>query len=76
MEIENELVNSGIEIARREGVEHVEFRDVSNRNNGLQCKTEKVSLMLNLPDTSDELWKSFDSKLRSQIKRPLKEERA
>ncbi|MBI5180224.1 MAG: FemAB family PEP-CTERM system-associated protein, partial [Nitrospirae bacterium] len=67
------LLNAGIEIARREGVKHIELRDVSCKDNGLQCKTEKVSLILDLPDTSDKLWKSFDSKLKSQIKRPMKE---
>ena len=30
-------------------------------------------MILELPDTSDKLWNSFDSKLRSQIKKPMKE---
>jgi FemAB-related protein (PEP-CTERM system-associated) len=35
--------------------------------------TNKVRMLLELPDSSDELMKSFKSKLRSQIKRPIKE---
>jgi FemAB-related protein (PEP-CTERM system-associated) len=72
-EIENELLNAAIEIGKSEGVSHIEFRDIQYRENRLQCKKEKVSLILELPSTPDELWKSFDSKLRSQIKRPIKE---
>ncbi len=37
-------------------------------------KTSKVTFLLNLPDDSDELWKGFKAKLRSQIRRPMKEE--
>lgn len=33
----------------------------------------KVMVLLDLPDTAEELWAGFTSKLRSQIRRPLKE---
>ncbi len=36
-------------------------------------KTHKVSMILELPDSPKTLMKSFKSKLRSQIKKPLKE---
>jgi FemAB-related protein (PEP-CTERM system-associated) len=41
----------------------------------ISCETmsHKVRMLLDLPDSSDELMKSFKSKLRSQIKRPIKE---
>ena len=35
-------------------------------------KSQKVRLLLSLPEDSDALMKSFKSKLRSQIKRPIK----
>jgi len=35
--------------------------------------TEKCRMTMQLPDSSEQLWKSFKSKLRSQIKRPVKE---
>ena len=39
----------------------------------LPAKTSKVTMELNLPQAPEVLWKSFSSKLRSQIKRPLRE---
>ena len=36
-------------------------------------KSDKVRMLLDLPESSEILMKSFKSKLRSQIKRPLKE---
>jgi len=46
-----------------------------NTTNPLSCvtKTHKVRMLLELPDSSEELIQSFKSKLRSQIKKPLKE---
>jgi hypothetical protein len=38
-----------------------------------QTSSHKVRMVLELPDSSDTLMQSFKSKLRSQIKRPLKE---
>jgi FemAB-related protein (PEP-CTERM system-associated) len=39
----------------------------------LAIRSDKVRMILNLPDSSKVLMKSFKSKLRSQIARPLKE---
>jgi len=39
----------------------------------LQLSGEKVRMKLALPDTSEKLFKSFDPKLRSQIRKPQKE---
>ena len=36
-------------------------------------KSHKTRMLLNLPESSEELMKSFKSKLRSQIKKPVKE---
>ncbi len=38
-----------------------------------QTKSHKVRMLLELPESSDNLMQSFKSKLRSQIKRPIKE---
>jgi FemAB-related protein (PEP-CTERM system-associated) len=73
LEIENVLLNAAIDIGKTEGVSHIEFRDIQKRESSIPCKTEKVSMILELPDTPDELWQFFDSKLRSQIKKPMKE---
>ena len=38
----------------------------------VSVQTEKVRMLLNLPDSSEELWKGFKSKLRSQINKAEK----
>ena len=67
------LVATAIETAKAEGVEHIEFRCQRSQDMGLAIKTSKVSMRLALPPDSEVLWNSFSSKLRSQIRRPLKE---
>ena len=52
---------------------HMELRQEDPLNNGFPSKTSKVSMRLNLPGSPEDLWKTFSSKLRSQIKRPIKE---
>ncbi len=39
----------------------------------VETKTHKVRMLLTLPESSEVLMKSFKSKLRSQIKKPMKE---
>ena len=67
------LVSTAIETAKAEGISHIEFRCQQPESMGLVTKTSKVSMRLALPPDSEVLWKSFSSKLRSQIQRPLKE---
>lgn len=67
------LLEEAIRIATRHGVKHLEIRDNKEYDLGLSVKKSKVALELDLPETSEELWKSFKSKLRSQIRRPQKE---
>jgi len=66
------LIAEAIRIAKDLKVHHIEFRQEKSLNNGFHEKTSKVSMRLDLPGSSDELWKSFPSKLRSQIKVPQK----
>jgi len=72
-EVRSQLLQEAIRIASREGADHVELRHTRHMEDGLQEKTSKVSMRIGLPDKPDDLWKSFSSKLRSQIKRPMKE---
>lgn len=67
-----ELLAEAVAIAQRRAAAHIEFRDVRELEDGLSAKTSKVSMVLDLPQDSDELWRSFPSKLRSQIRRPTK----
>lgn len=73
IEAGNGLLQTAGDIARSEGMEHVELRQICSLPTELPVKTAKVSMRLPLPLTSEELMKSFPSKLRSQIKRPLQE---
>lgn len=66
------LIAEAVRIAGRLGARHIEFRQEKPLNNGFPVKTSKVSMRLALPSSSDDLWKSFPSKLRSQIRRPQK----
>jgi len=68
----NHLVGEAIKIAENLGARHIEFRQEEPMNNGFPFKSEKVSMRVHLPSSPDELWKSFSSKLRSQIKVPQK----
>jgi len=72
-EISDQLLKESIDIAKSENVEHIEFRETSLLDKGLSVKTTKVSMMFDLPPEAEELWNSLGSKLRSQIRRPIKE---
>ena len=52
----------------------VELRMVHPGEFELPQRSNKISFILDLPSDSDALMKSFKAKLRSQIRRPLKEE--
>lgn len=71
---EQELLKAAVSIATDEKAEHVEIRHTRPMDLGLEEKMAKVSMELRLPVTSGELWRSFSTKLRNRIKRPLKED--
>ncbi|MCP4395691.1 MAG: FemAB family PEP-CTERM system-associated protein [bacterium] len=72
-QIRQALLDKAVTIARREGAAYIELRHTENFELNLPTKSSKVLMILDLPETSDELWKRFKSKLRSQIRRPEKE---
>jgi serine/alanine adding enzyme len=72
-EIRQCLLEKAIHIAKQAGVDHIELRHTANYELNLPTKTSKVLMLLDLPATAEELWNSFKSKLRSQIRRPEKE---
>ena len=71
---QNLLLQASEKLAGELKVEFVELRHNREMNYSLPAKTHKVTFVLPLPDDEEYLWKSFKSKLRSQIKRPMKEE--
>jgi FemAB-related protein (PEP-CTERM system-associated) len=71
--IEEELLVEAAAIAKEHRVSHIELRQQSPMNLGLASKAHKVSMRLQLPQDAETLWKTFPSKLRSQIRRGEKE---
>lgn len=61
--------------ARRLGVGSLELRSrlAMPRTPEMRGTARKVTVLLDLPASSGELWKQFAAKLRSQIKKPQKE---
>jgi FemAB-related protein (PEP-CTERM system-associated) len=72
-DIGEQLLKEASTIAQEEKIGHIELRQKGEMNSGLSVKKSKVCMLLDLPSTTDDLWKSFSSKLRSQIRRPEKE---
>lgn len=70
--IEQKLMQAANQQADELGIEHIEYRDDIPRK-GLPVQTHKVNMVLVLPANIDDLWQSFSSKLRAQIKRPQRE---
>ena len=55
-------------------VSHIQYREsVERKDNVLSVSTNKVNMVLQLPETAEALGKLIGSKRRSQIKRPIKE---
>lgn len=70
----HELHKRAIELAKQKSASHIEFRDQERFGSGeMPERTDKVSMRLELPVHTDELWSALGSKLRSQIKRPMRE---
>jgi len=67
------LTERASDLARELGASHVELRHRADKTLELPYRDDKVSMRLTLPDTEEELWSEFTSKLRAQIRRPQKE---
>lgn len=67
------LVEAAVEEARRSGVRLLELRGREEAPAPLQRSSRKITVVLPLPATPDELLKSFHSKIRANIKKPVRE---
>lgn len=67
------LVDHAVELARRLGVSHMELRETTPRDGTWPTRTDKVNMVLDLAATEEAQWKALGSKLRSQIRRPERE---
>jgi FemAB-related protein (PEP-CTERM system-associated) len=69
------LAERALDEARRSGARRLELRDrhAAASARGLAPAREKVTVLLDLPPDPEALFQRFRSKLRSQLRRPLKE---
>jgi FemAB-related protein (PEP-CTERM system-associated) len=67
------LTQQAVNEAVRSRVDLLELRTRDARDLELLVSSRKITVVLDLPATSEELWKGFTSKLRNQIRRPKKE---
>lgn len=67
------LIDRAIELADQLDVRYLELRHETPIEHPqlVEAVTDKVHMRLTLPETTDELWSSFKSKLRSQVRKPL-----
>ena len=71
--VENHLMQCANTDAANLGIHHIEYRDDILRE-GPPVRSNKVNMVLELPDSIDILWSGFRSKLRAQIKRAQREQ--
>ncbi|MEO1420087.1 MAG: FemAB family XrtA/PEP-CTERM system-associated protein [Pseudomonadota bacterium] len=67
------LQEAATELGRELGVTHIEYREQESDAGGMPVRTDKVSMILDLPASIDDLGKAIGSKRRSQVRRPLRE---
>jgi len=67
------LVQEAVAEARRSQVDLLELRTRHEGELGLPVVSRKLTVLLDLPQSPERLWDAFPSKLRSQIRRPMKE---
>ncbi len=72
-EVRANLVREAAVIAGVAGMKHIELRHCDNVLPQMPVKISKVTMLLDLPERFDTLEASFGSKLRSQIRRAVKE---
>jgi serine/alanine adding enzyme len=72
-EVASILMDRAKQLAFDLGCSYLELRDVEVRDPSWRVRKDKVSMVLDLPATVDELSKRLGSKLRSQIKRADRE---
>jgi FemAB-related protein (PEP-CTERM system-associated) len=72
--IRRALMERAAGLGRELGVDQVEFRDVEPPPVDWPVRTDKVTMLLDLPDSVEALDRQLGSKLRSQVKRAAREQ--
>jgi len=69
-EITSALLDKAVGLGREKNAKKIEIRQVAKKTTVV---TGKVRMVLSLPDSSEELLAGFKAKLRSQVKKPIKD---
>jgi serine/alanine adding enzyme len=72
-EVAQKLMAQGVALAQQLGCSYLEYRDVAARPGNWRVRTDKATLLLELPPDMAALSKKLGSKLRSQVKRVERE---
>src|SRR5690606_23596502 len=67
------LMERARDLAAEQGCSYLEFRDARPQPGEWRVRTDKVSMVLDLPADAEALSKQLGSKLRSQVKRADRE---
>lgn len=70
--IEESLIAEASRYFSNTSAQYLEYRETKERP-GYPVKSDKVTMMLSLPSDADAMLNGFKAKLRSQIKRPIRE---
>ncbi len=71
--VEEALLARAVEIAGSERARSIELRHVERRSCPAEVKQHKVTMLVDLTGNDDAQWKTFDPKLRNQIRKPTRE---
>ena len=72
--IEEKLLKSAIEIAKRNDVDYLEMRLTKILDEKLPSTQQKISMTLDLAADPDDIWNNFNTKHRTNIRRVFKNE--
>jgi FemAB-related protein (PEP-CTERM system-associated) len=72
-EVRTALLEAAADHARSLGIQHMELRHRDEPCLDWAERTDKVAMLLDLPQSEEELWRRFPAKLKSQIRRPEKD---
>jgi len=73
-ETEKLLLDKAGHIAKSEKAQFIELRSVTAGDNDLILRQDKVTFLLELQNDPEVIWKSFNAKLRNQIRKSQKSE--
>ncbi len=73
LSVESQLIQHADQLSKTLEASHIEIRETNSRP-GAPCKTDKMSMFLALPNSSETLWNDIGTKVRAQIKKGLKNE--